>query len=140
MLALMGISSLIKQETSLRRIREVITRPHYFWYLTDYDSPEDYTPNPNLICFTVGDGLVIYEPKNNCCVEMFTALQPEDLPKNPIRGLKEQWRELSSMGYNTIYSVVSGDHERAKVMCRSAGMQKTNCGEIEIYTKVLTHG
>ena len=131
------VTFLIKIERSLRKIREVITRPNYFWHLTNYDSSKDYTPNPNLICFSVGSGLIIYEPKNAHCVEMFTAIESDDLPEKPIQGLLEQWNYLADLGFNTVHAVVSDDHIRSKVMCRAAGMEKKNFEHTNIYKKVI---
>lgn len=126
----------MKLEKSLRRVREVITRPHNFYAITQLDSFDDYLPDPTSIYFAVGDGLVIYEPKGYT-VEMVTALSKGDLPEKPIQGLYEQWAYLASLGYHTVYSIVYDGHPRSGIMCRAAGMEKETHDKFSIYKKVI---
>ena len=125
--------------TSMRRVREIMTRPKNLHVLTDIDNKEDYIPNPTWFYFSVGNGLVIYKPKG-VCLELMTALEPSDIPKNPIKELHKQWLKMASLGYHTIYSIVHDKRLKVALMCRSAGMEKTiNKESFSIYTKVI-HG
>lgn len=121
----------------MRRVREVMIRPKNLYTLTEIDNEEDYTPNPTWFYFAVGDGLVIYKPKG-VCLEMMTALEPSDIPKNPIKGLKEQWLELATLGFHTVYAIVHDKRLKVAMMCKAAGMTKTIDNEnYSIYTQVI---
>lgn len=123
--------------TSMRRVREIMTRPENLYVLTDIEDEKDYIPNPTWFYFAVGDGLVIYKPKG-VCLEMMTALEPSDIPKNPIKGLHAQWSKMANLGYHTIYSIVHDKRLKVAMMCRSAGMKKMkNENSFSIYTAVI---
>ena len=125
----------MKLETSLRKVREVVTRPENFHFLSDLDSPEDYTPNPTAIYFKLDEGLVYYEP-HGVTVEMFSALSK--LPKKPVSVMHEQWEYLSEMGFHTVYAKIRAGHKRAMAMCAAAGMERRYSEpEYNIYTKVI---
>ena len=123
--------------TSMRRVREIMTRPENLYTLTNIDNEREYIPNPTWFYFGVGDGLVIYKPKG-VCLEMMTALEPSDIPKNPIKKLHKQWSKMAKLGYHTIYSIVHDKRLKVAMMCRSAGMKKaTNDKCFSIYTAVI---
>ena len=124
----------------MRRVREVMTRPKNLYELLEVDNADDYLPNPTWFYFAVGDGLVIYKPKGYC-LEMMTALEPSDLPKNPIKGLHKQWSELAKLGYYSVYSIVHDKRLKVALMCRAAGMEKAvNDENFSIYSKVILDG
>lgn len=124
----------------MRRVREVVTKPEYFNMLTNLASTDDYLPDPNNFYFKVGGGLVIYEPKG-ACLEMHTAVKPEDMPAKPIQGLHEQWAWLAERGFYSIYSTVRAGHIRAMMMCRAAGMTRRFTDiNFTIYEKVIFNG
>jgi len=133
-----GRGLVVEIEKSLRRVKEVVTRPGVFNMVTNQVSVDDYMPNPNNLHIKCGDGLVIYEPKGYC-LEMHTAITGKDLPENPIKELHKQWFALSLLGFYSVYCIVVKSNIKASIMCRSAGMKKVFNDELNIYEKVI-HG
>jgi hypothetical protein len=128
----------MKLETDLRRVYEVMTRPDVFRMCYADLEIEDYVVDPTSFYFVVGDGLVIYERKG-FALEMLTAIRKGDLPDNPIKKLKDQWKFLASLGFYSVYSIVTKENSRASFMCRSAGMDKVYDDGINVFSKVI-HG
>lgn len=121
----------IELEHDLDRVREIVTRPENFYYITGLDHIEDYEPDPNNLYFKVNDGLVIYEPKPALCLEMHTAVN--EMPDKPIAALHDQWAYLAELGFYKVYCFAQ--HHRARFMCRAAGMNlfNDNCFEKVIH-------
>ena len=124
-------------ETSMRRVRGVVTRPEVFDRLHNDITLDEYLPNPNDYHFVVGDGLFIYSKQDGFCLELETAITSEDMPANPIKELHKQWDYLASLGWYKVYAIVCKDHARARALCRSAGMEKQSGKELNIYSKVI---
>jgi hypothetical protein len=123
----------VELETSLRRVRSIVTRSENFYEVTGLDHFDDYFPSPKNYYVKVGDGLMIYEPKGYC-LEMHTAISADDIPDKPIEKLHEHWKMFADMGYHTIYAFAG--HQRACAMCRAAGMKLFN-RETNCYSKVI---
>ena len=120
--------------TSLREVRELVTRPEVFTDSTNETRLDDYTPNPFAIYFKLDGGLVWYEPHGDKC-EMVSALT--ELPDKPIQVVKEQWSYLADLGFRSVYAHVKKDNLKSAIMCRALGMSKECQEEINIYTKVI---
>jgi hypothetical protein len=127
----------MKLERSLRKIQEVVRRKNIFWYISDKEDPEDWHPHPQTVAFSVGSGLIFYEPRTKECAEMYAALDDGDMPSNPSEQVREQWDYLKSLGFHTVYAQVADDHDRSKLMCRAIGMEKHSSGDLHIYKKVI---
>jgi len=128
-------------EKSMRRVREVVTRPDVFRFVhAELMYTDDYLPDPSFYYFKVGDGLFIYKPQPSLCLELVTAIRGDDIPPNPVSVFNKQLEYLANLGWYKIYAVVCKENRTARLMCRVGGLKLEKDNKINVYSKVIYNG